>query len=135
MAWKQLKDFDGEINGFKMTVRVTKSDDSVQAKYSIAIGTRNDPQAFRPFLRGDILGMIEKEASADTIRHTGATKLFNLLQHAQAFIADDKVAHNAALKKAEDERIAALNGKRQGDPKANTGLSRFKKNKLGEITK
>lgn len=130
MGWIQLKDFDSEVDGLKMTVRVTKSDDSVTAKYSVAIGARNDPQPFRPFLRGDILSRIDKET-----KDTGATKLFELLLSAQAFIADDKVAHNAALKKAEQERIAALNGKRSGDPKANTGLSRFKtKYKLPEKT-
>lgn len=126
--WKQLKDFDGEIDGFKMTVRVTKSDDSVTAKYSVAIGTRNDPNPFRPFLRGDILGRHDSKSGK-----FGLDVLHDLLRDARVFMAQDKVEHDKALKKAEEERIAALNGKRQGDPRANTGLSRFKKKHGKEV--
>lgn len=129
MAWKQLRDFDGTIKNHKMTVRVTKSDDSVTPKYSVAIGTRNDPNPFRPFLRGDILNMRANGSFASGVAVEdiqGATVLVSLLNEAAKFIAEDTETHNLELKKSEEARIAALNGKRQGDPKANTGLSRFK---------
>jgi len=126
--WKQLKDFDAEIDGLKITVRVTKSDDSVTAKYSVAIGTRPDPNPFRPFVRGDILGRHDINTG-----EFGTDVLHRLLRDARVFILQDKTEHDKALKKAEEERIAALNGKRQGDPKANTGLSRFKKKHGKEI--
>jgi hypothetical protein len=63
----------------------------------------------------------------------GTDVLHRLLRDARVFILQDKTEHDKALKKAEEERIAALNGKRQGDPKANTGLSRFKKKHGKEI--
>ena len=122
MAWIQIADFDGVINGQKMTVRLTKSDDTIKPKYTIAIGHRPDPNPFRPFLRGDLLAMAAGDSD-----NTGLTVLYGLLSDARAKMSEDTAAHNAALKKAESERIAALQGKRGGDPKANSGLSRFKK--------
>jgi len=125
MSWKQLVDFDGVINNHKMTVRVTKSDDSVKPKYSVAIGTRNDPNPFRPFLRGDLLTMTSN--NNDEPGRTGVSILYSLLLSAQTAIQRDMRIHNEKLEADEKERLAALSGKRQGDPKANTGLSRFKK--------
>lgn len=133
MAWKQLKDFDGTICGFSMTVRVTKNDDSVKPIYSVAIGTRNDPQPFRPFLRGDILSMVE-ETKVPGVTRSGTSVLYGLQMQAAAFMDADRKEHVARLEHAESERRAALAGKRGGDPKAGTGLSRFSKPKKPDTT-
>lgn len=116
MAWKQLKDFDAQIAGCTMTVRVTKSDDSLKAKYSIATGMRNDPNPFRPFLRGDLLA---KESEGIT----GLQLLCSLMIQADVCIKEDQAKHTADLAAQEASRIAALNGKNGGDPKANQGLN------------
>lgn len=123
--WKQLKDFDGSICGHNMTVRVTKNDDSVKPKYSIAIGVRNDPHPFRPFLRGDLLSMKGDAVIGDTTypEWEGTNVLDVLLGRAKGAMILDAKEHNENLARMESERIAALNGKRGGDPKANQGLN------------
>lgn len=122
MGWKQLADFDGSIRGITMTVRVTKSDDSIKPKYSIAIGNRNDPQPFRPFMRGDMLNMEEIDEATQT-RKTGLSVLIELEQKARDFMKKDHDEHIAKLERDEAARRAALAGKRGGDAKANTGLN------------
>lgn len=122
MAWKELQDFDGSISGFTMTVRVTKSDDTVKPRYSVAIGTRNDLKEFRPFLRGDILGMSE-DGKVKGVSRSGVSVLYGLFVQAEKCIAEDKKAHLANLDKDEANRRAFLAGKRGGDSKANGGLN------------
>lgn len=115
--WKQLQDFDAQIGGHTMTVRVTKSDDSLKAKYSIATGMRNDPNPFRPFLRGDLLDKKNEQGE------TGLLLLTQLLSSARSCIVEDQRKHTEWLAEQEASRLAALNGKTGGDPKANQGLN------------
>ena len=61
--WEALEDFSHEVSdtntnadGTKVTVRLSKSNDSYKPKYTVALGVLTH-EGFRPYLRADLLDM------------------------------------------------------------------------------
>jgi hypothetical protein len=121
MIWIHLVDIVAALSEtHTIALRIKKTDHKRTPFYSVSLGMQNttdaDPDNFRPHIRADLL-----------LSPNGAEAMADLFARAEKAIEADKAAILAAFEAAESKRIQAIAGKRGGDPKANTGLSRFKK--------